>query len=215
MQYTDTLFKQQLDLARAYAAQWHAGMSVPIGVSAATYLTNISDTILEYGGDRDAAIAACLYKGVVPSASYACLINQQTQDAGDGSNTMDSIRYLFGNPVAGIVADLNQRPLVDPSQPDVWKQIGEWANYCLGRPAQFVLLAEKFRNFQNRLRPGIPSIRRAKGHICYCTSRFKVIDAIAYVCPRLAKEGKNVGYRLLDESNAYLRAKVIGQRGRE
>ncbi len=209
MHYTDTIFKQQLDMARAYAEQWHAGMSVPVNVSAVKYVCGISDKVLASTGDRDAAIAACLYKGVVPNASFASLINPRTKEAGYGDNTIDSIRYFFGADVANIAFDLNGEPPWDRSDSHKWEKVAEWACCCLNRPAQIVLIAEKWANFENRTTPDIPDVETAQRRVVYCASRLKVVKAIEKAAPRLAQEAQAAGHALLRQSCTYLNAQGI------
>ena len=213
MQCTDTFFTDRLYLAYSYAKQWHAGMFVPINVSAVTYLQGISDKVLRHDGCQDAAVAACLYKGIVPNTSYMSLINPATAEAGDGSNTMDSVSYFFGRRVGSIVSQLNSAPAKKPTAEAQSAQMAAWAHF-LSRQAQVVLLAEKWQNFENR-RQEISNGVVAHRLLSYCTSRFRVIDSIWQSCPPLAKEAKSVGYQLMDQAHAYLREKKREQRGHE
>ncbi|MDD3669033.1 MAG: hypothetical protein PHX68_01940 [Alphaproteobacteria bacterium] len=208
----DSSVAGRLELARAYARQWHSGVLVPVNVSAVTYVTDISDKVLRFGNNPDAAIAACLYKGVVPNTSYRSLLNPQMQEAGDGSNAMDAVRYYFGGRVGGIVAELNSAPPGGPGAVVSCTRTIEWSRY-LSKPSQMVLLAEKWENFENR-RQEIDDADTARRLMAYCISRFRIIGALREASPDLAEGAMRTGHQLADQAEAYLQDARDAQRAR-
>ena len=203
MQHTKLSDTDRLHLAYAYTEKWHRGIFVPVNVSAVSHLRGISDKIRHHyrgKGCEEAVIAACLYRGIGDSGlAKRSLLNDATLQAIDGDNTMETIAFLFGRGVGGIVSELNTEPVQCPAV-----KVAEWA-YFLSQPAQAVVLAKNWQSFEDRVQK-INDGDTAMRQIYYCTNRFKIINSIRGACPALAEPAKVCGRRLLDDANAYLKA---------
>ena len=202
MQCTNTSFTDRLHLAYSYVEQWHGGVSVPVNVSAVDHIKGISRKVQNQyrgAGCEEAAIAACLYKGMRAEPPCRNLLNNRTKETGDGDNTMDTVLFLFGKRVGGLISELNTAPVKCPTVEFV-----EWACF-ISQPAQAVVLAKNWQSFEDRVQD-ISDSDTALRLVYYCTNRFKTINRIWNACPELARSAKRVGRRLLDGANAYLRA---------
>lgn len=97
-----TFLTYRFDLALHLASGLHhsqcrKGTSVPY----ISHLMSVAALVLENGGSEDQAIAALLHDAV--------------EDQG-GKPTLDTIRHLFGDPVADIVLECSDSDATDPAQ---------------------------------------------------------------------------------------------------